>query len=202
MRGRHYILIAGLLVAALGAAALGVHASSAAPIRTGTASSTLDKTFSCRVRTQHYIDLSAATNAPPVNNQPQPGGLFLTTVTKTRKVNNTLETLTQVSLQASKNSLRIDTKTCSPVKQQIPLKPKGVSGPITVTPSLFGHDNEQCGTAGRVLIRLKVTSTNHTPTHALLAIRNQNASHRAVAFYNWTPHKVNVYIGRTCRSLG
>ena len=201
MRGRHYISIVGLLGAALGAAGLGVHASSAAPIRTGTAASTLDKTFSCRVRQERFINLSAATTAPPVNNLPQPGGLFLTTVAKTRKVNNIVETLTQVSLQASKNSLRIDTKTCSPVKQQIPLKPKGVSGPITVTPSQFGHDNEQCGTASRVLVRLQVKSTNHTPSHALLAIRNQNASHRAIAFYNWTSHKVNVYIGGTCHSL-
>jgi hypothetical protein len=126
----------------------------------------------------------------------------VTTVTKTRKVNNAVETLTQMSVSASQNSLRIDTKTCSRVKQQIPLKQKGLSGPITVTPSQFGHDNEQCGTAGRVLVRLRVVSTNHTPTKALLAIRNQNSSHRPVAFYNWTPHKVNVYIGGTCHSLG
>src|SRR6266700_4798271 len=105
MQGRHGIWIVGLLVAAFGAAAVGVHASSAAPTRATTPASTIDKTFSCRVRHQHYIDLATTVTVPPVNNRPQPGGLFLTTVTKTRKVNNAVETLTQMSLSASKNSL-------------------------------------------------------------------------------------------------
>ena len=200
MRGRHCIWIVGLLAAACGAAAVGVHASSAAPTRAGASASTLDKTFSCRVRKQHFINVAAAVTLPPVDNQPQPGGLFLTTVYKTKKLNNATVTLTQVSLQSVKNSLRIDTSSCSHVKQQIPLKPKGLQGPTTVTPTLFGHDTEQCGTAGRVLVRLKVTSTNHTPTHVLLAIRNDNAKKRPVAFYDWTSHKVKVYVGGTCRA--
>jgi hypothetical protein len=198
MRGRPGIWIVGLLVASLGAAAVGVHASSAAPTRAATPAATLDKTYSCRVRHQHFIDLAATPTAPPVNNQPQPGGVFLTTVQKTRKVKDAVVTLTQVSFSASKNSLRIDTSTCNRVKQQIPLKPKGLSGPITVTPTLFGHDNEQCGTTGRVLVRLRLTTTNHTPSHALLAIRNDNASRRPIAFYNWSSRKVKVYIGKTC----
>jgi hypothetical protein len=199
MRGRHGIWIVGLLAASAGAAAVGVHTSSAAPTGAFTPASTLDKTFSCRVRSQHFINLYSAVTLPPVNNQPQPGGLFVSTVSKTRKVNNATVTLTQLSVEASKNSLRIDTSTCSRVKQQIPLKPKGLQGPITVTPSLFGHDTEQCGTAGRVLLRLRVTLTNHTPSHVLLAIRNNNASKQPIAFYNWTSHKVNVYIGKTCK---
>jgi hypothetical protein len=190
------------VLAGLGAAAVGVHASAAAPTRAGTAASTLDKTFSCRVRKQHFVNLSTTVTVPPVDNRPQPGGLFVTTVDKTRTVNNATVTLTQVSVSASKNSLRIDTSACTHVKQQIPLKQKGLQGPVTVTPSQFGHDNELCGTAGRVLVRLRVISTDHTPTKALLAIRNQNASHKPVAFYNWTPHRVNVYIGGTCRSQG
>ena len=199
MRGRSRIWIVGL-PAALAAAAVGVHASSAAPTRAATSASTLDKTFSCRVRQQHFIDLATTVTVPPVNNQPQPGGLFVTTVTKTRTVKNATVTLTQVSVSASKNSLRIDTSTCTHVKQKIPLKQKGLQGPVTVTPSLFGHDTEQCGTAGRVLLRLRVTSTNHTPSHVLLAIRNQNAKRQPVAFYNWTSHKVNVYVGKTCKA--
>ena len=69
-----------------------------------------------------------------------------------------------------------------------------------MTPTLFGNDTEQCGTAGRVLVRLKVTSTNHTPTHALLAIRNDNAKKKPIAFYNWTSHKVSLYVGGTCKA--
>jgi hypothetical protein len=200
MRGRHRIWIVGLLAAACGGAAVGVHASSAAPTRASVSASTLDKTFSCRVRKQRFINVATAVTLPPINNQPQPGGLFLTTAQKTRKVNNATVTLTQVSLQAAKNSLRIDTSSCSHVKQQIPLKPKGLQGPTTVTPTLFGRDTEQCGTAGRVLVRLRVTSTNHTPTHALLAIRNDNAKKQPIAFYNWTSHKVNLYVGNTCKA--
>jgi hypothetical protein len=109
----------------------------------------------------------------------------------------------QVSLQATRNSLRIDPKSCRRVKHGIPLKPKGLPGPPTrVTPSLFGHDSERCDTASRVLVRLRVQSTDHTPTHALLAIRNDNAKKRPIGFYNWSPSKVTVYTGHTCVSNG
>lgn len=200
MRGRYGIWVVGLLAAACGAAAVNVHASSAASTRESASASTLDKTFSCRVRKERFINVATAVTLPPVDNRPQPGGLFVTTAQKTRQVNGATVTLTQVSLQAAKNSLRIDTSSCSHVKQQIPLKPKGLQGPTTVTPSLFGRDTEQCGTASRVLVRLKVTSTNQTPTHALLAIRNDNAKKQPVAFYDWTSHKVNLYVGSTCKA--
>jgi hypothetical protein len=202
MHRRRGIWILGLLVAALGAAAVGVHSSSAAPTRAAAGpASTLDKTFSCRVRRGHFINLSASATIPPANGQPQaPGGLYVTTVKKTRTQNGVVVTLTQVSLSARKNSLRIDTSVCSRVKHQIPLKPKGLSGPVTVTPHHQGFDNEQCGTAARVLVRLRLTSTGNTPTHALLAVRNENAKRRPIAFYSWSPDKVNVYTGNSCTS--
>jgi len=193
--------IVGLLAAALGATVVGVHASSAAPARTTASASTLDKTFSCRVRRQHFVDLSASATIPPANGEPQaPGGLYLTTVRKTRTQSGAVITLTQVSLSARKNSLRIDTSVCSRVKHQIPLTRRGLSGPVTVTPHHQGFDNEQCGTAGRVLVRLRLTSTANTPTHALLAVRNDNAKRRPIAFYNWSPDKVSIYTGNSCTS--
>ena len=199
MRRRHGISLAGLLAAALGAALLGVHASSAAPARETTGASILDKTFSCRVRSQHFVNLTASSNIPSTNGQKQqPGGLYLTTVQKTREQNGATVTLTQVSLSARKNSLRIDTHACSRVKHQIPLRPKGLSGPVTVTPHHQGFDNEQCGTADRVLVRLRLTSTAGTPTHALLAVRNDNAKKRPIAFYNWSPDKVSIYAANSC----
>ena len=105
---RSGVWIVGLLAAALGAAAVGVHASSAAPTGPITHASTFDKTFSCRVRRQHFVNFSASATLPPVNGQRQPGGLYLTTVQKTREQNGATVTLTQVSLSARKNSLRID----------------------------------------------------------------------------------------------
>jgi hypothetical protein len=203
MRGRCGIWIVGLLAAALGAAALGAHASSAAPTRAGAGSTILDKTYSCRVRKQHFVDLYASVTLPPADNRPQPGVLNVTTGARVSQQNGATVEVAQVSLQATKNSLRIDTKSCRRVAHRIPLKPKGLPGPpTTVTPSLFGHDSERCGTAGRVLVRLRVQSTNHTPSHALLAIRNDNAKRRPIGFYNWSPRKVSAYTANNCSSNG
>jgi hypothetical protein len=199
MRCRHGIWIVGLLAAALGAAAVGVHASSAAPARETTSASTFDKTFSCRVRRQRFVNLTASATLLPVNGQRQPGGLYLTTVQKTRQQNGATVTLTQVSLSARKNSLRIDMSTCNRVKRQIPLKPKGLSGPpVTLTPHHQGYDNERCGATARVLVRLQFKTTNGTPSDALFAVRNDNAKRRPIAFYNWSPDKVSVYTANNC----
>jgi hypothetical protein len=204
MRRRRDIGIVGLLAATLGAAAVGVQASFAAPTRAATPAATIDATYSCRVRPQHFVDLYASATLPPAaNNQPQPGGLFLTTGVKTIVRNNTTVTVAQVSLQARKNSLRIDKTACRRVKHQIPLKPKGLPGPPTsVTPTLRGFDNEQCDTTARVLVRLRLKTTNHTPVHAQLAIRNDDSRSRPIAFYNWGPRKVTAYTGKTCVTPG
>jgi hypothetical protein len=203
MRRGHGIWIVGLLAAAIGATAVGAHASSAAPARTHTGAAILDKTWSCRVQQAHVVNLYTSATLPPVGNKPQPGGLFLTTGVKTVVKNNTTVTVAQVSLQAKQNSLRIDTGACRRVKKQIPLKPKGLpTPPTTVTPSLRGFDNEQCDTSARVLVRLQLKSTNHTPAHALMAVRNDNAKSRPIAFYNWSPNKVSVFLGKTCVTPG
>lgn len=199
MRLRHRIWFVGLLAAALGAAAVGVHAGSAAPTRATTVTSTIDKTYSCPVRRQHFVELFATVTYPPVNNQPQPGVLALTTVVKTIKENGTTATVTQLSLQARKNSLRIDQKSCRRVKQQIPLTRKGLPGPPLVsTPNRTGNANVRCGTTGRVLFRLRVKLTNGTPIHALLAIRNEKTNNRPIAFYNWSARKVSGYSANSC----
>jgi hypothetical protein len=199
------IWISALLLVILGAAALGTRASSAAPRRAAAPTSTLDRGYSCRVRRQHFVDVYASVTLPPVNNRRQPAALVLNTGTKTvTEKSGTTITPPQLNLRAvKKNSLRIDTSSCRRVKQQIPVKPKGLPGPpITVTPTLFGHDGEQCGTAARVLVRLRLETTNHTPTRALLAIRNDNLSRRPIGFYDWSQRKVVVYIGKTCVSSG
>jgi hypothetical protein len=201
MRRRRGIWLVGLPAAALGAAAVGVHAGSAAPARVTTGVRTIDKTYSCRVRRQHYVDLAASVTLPPVDNQPQPGVLVVTTAQKTIKKNNAVVTVAQVSLTAAKNSLRIDQSVCRRVKQQIPLKPKGLAGPPTTATPTFGEpDNERCTTTARVLVRLRVKTRAHTPTHALLAIRNDNARRQPIAFYDWSPRKFTVYSGKTCAS--
>lgn len=203
MWGRRGIWIVGLLAAALGVASVGVHASSAAPTRASAGANTIDKTYSCRVNRQHFADLYASVTLPPDHGRSQPGVLNVTTGVRVSHQNGATVEVSQVSLQATKNSLRIDTKSCLRVKHQIPLKPKGLAGPpTTVTPTLFGHDSERCGTTARVLVRLRVTLTNHTPSHALLAIRDDNAKRRPIAFYNWSPSKASVYPGKSCVGSG
>ncbi|MGH3056459.1 MAG: hypothetical protein ACRDL7_15910, partial [Gaiellaceae bacterium] len=76
---RRGIWIVGLLAAVLGAAAVGVHASSAAPTRATAGSSTVDATYSCRVRSQHFVDLYASVTLPPADNRQQPGVVVMVT---------------------------------------------------------------------------------------------------------------------------
>ena len=153
-------------------------------------------------RRQHYIDLYGSVNLPPVDNQARPGQLVLTTGVRTSSQNGTVVTVAQVSLAAKKNSLRIDNSSCRRLKRQIPLKPKGLRGPITATATLRGSDSERCTTTARVLVRLRLQTANHTPTHALLVIRNDNARSRPIAFHNWSPSKLTSYTGKPCVSLG
>lgn len=203
MRSQHRIWLLAVLPAALVAAAVGAHASSAASSRASIVASTIDKTYSCRVRSQHFVDLSTAVTLPPVDNQAQPGGLFVVTGARTIVKNGTTSTVTQVGLQARKNSFRVDTKSCHSVKKQIPLKPKGLATPaITVTPTLHGYDSEQCASKAHVLVRVRVTMKDNTPVHVLLAVRNDDAKSRPIAFYNWNAHKVTFNISYACGAPG
>ena len=202
MRSSHAVWIVGLLTAALGAAGVSVHAGAAAPNRATMSTSTTDATYSCRVRPgQHVVQLYGSVTLPSVQNKPQPGVLVLTTGVKTVTRNDTTTTVSQVGLRADKKGLKIDKSSCRRVKQQIPLKPKGLPTPgFTVTPTHQGFDNEQCDTTARVLARIRVQTTNQIPSHALFAIRNEGAHGRAIAFYNWSPSKLTVYPGNSCTS--
>jgi hypothetical protein len=109
--------------------------------------------------------------------------------------------VSQLGLSAKRNSLKIDTSTCRSVKHRIPLKPRGLPGsPRRATPDFPRADSERCDTAGRVLVRLRLQTTDGKPAHALLAIRNDNKKHRPIAFYNWSPSKFSGYAGASCAS--
>jgi hypothetical protein len=203
MRRRRGIWIFVLLAAAVAAAALGAHASSAAPGGGTGFAATLDKTYSCPVSSERYVSLNASVTLPPVNNRPQPGVLSVSTGVNVSTQNGTTVVVSQFGLEAAKNTLRIDTSSCHRVKQQIPLKPKGLPGPpTTITKKLFGRFSTQCTSTARVLIRLRLTTANHTPSHAVLAIRDQNAKSRPVAFVKWSPRKISLYTARGCLGSG
>lgn len=191
---RHGLWLAALL-AALATAAAGVHTSAAASTR---ATATTDVTYSCAVSSERAADLfaSASTNAK------HPANLSLSTGVNTKQESGALVTLSQLSVAATQNGSKIDRKYCRKTKQ-IPLKPKGLPGPpTTVTPSQRGYDGERCSTAGRVVFRLRLTTTAGVPSHAILVIRNDNKTSKGIAFYNWTPSKITVYSGTSCSTQG
>lgn len=194
MRRRRGIWIVAVLVAALGAGAAVVHASSAAPTLPA---STMDLTYSCRVQSQHFISLNASVTLPPVSGRAQPAILNLATGVKRVMHNGVTTEISQLGVQAVKHGLKIDKSSCRKAKQPIPLKPRGLAGPpTTVTATHQGYDNENCNTTARVLFRLKLKLTSQKPSHALLAVRNTNG--KPVAFYNWSPKKVTLYTSAAC----
>ena len=200
------IWIVALLAAAAGAAAVGVHRGSAAPSLAATHASTIDNTYSCRVRRQRFVIFDSSVTLPPLQTQqgpvPQPGILDLTTVTKSVQKNGATITLVQLGLSARKNSLRVDKSTCTRVSKKIPLKSKGLSGPPEViTPSFQGRLNQRCGTKDRVLVRLRLETKAGVPTQALLAVRNDDSKRKPVAFYTWTPKKITSFTENGCVDL-
>ena len=147
---------------------------------------------------ERSVSVYGSVTLPPQDGRKQPGLLTLTTGTKTIVKNGVTTTVSQIGLGARKNSLKVDKSSCTRVKHQIPLKPKGLPAPTTATKNLFGHISVQCGTSTHVLVRLLLKTKAGFPTHALLAVRNDDATRRPLAFYNWTPSKVVVYSAGSC----
>jgi hypothetical protein len=89
------------------------------------------------------------------------------------------------------------------VNKKIALTRKGLSGPPAIaTPNLYSHVTMNCGTAAKVLVRLRLTLQAGVPTQALVAMRNENAKNRPVAFYAWNPRKITAYTANSCVQTG
>lgn len=197
MRGRRGIWFVGAVAAAVAAAA-GVHASAAAPVQ---GFGTTNATYSCAVGQEHSVNVYGSVTLPPQDGKKQPGLLVVTTGAKTTVKNGVTTTVSQVGLGAKKNSLRVDKSSCTRVKHQIALKPKGLPKPATTaTRNLFGHITVQCATS-HVLVRLLLKTKAGIPTHALLAVRSDDAKKRPLAFYDWAPGKVTAYSAASCSQL-
>jgi hypothetical protein len=202
MHRRRRVWIFGLLAAGV-AAGVAVQASSAAPNRAIGAASTVDATYSCSVASQHTVVLYGGVTLPPANGRAQPGVFALTTGTKSVTKNGTTTTKSQLGFSARKNSLKIDKSSCQRVNKKIALTRKGLSGPpATATPNLYSHVTMNCGTAAKVLVRFRLTLQAGVPTQALVAMRNENAKNRPVAFYDWNPRKITAYTANSCVQTG
>jgi len=163
----------------------------------------VDKTYSCKVRPQHYIDLNTSVTLPPTQDAPQrPANLNLFTVKKTFKENGFKFNLPQVFFQAAKGrNPKIDTPICRRSPRKAVLKPTGLpSHAETVTPQYLGLFDERCVTAKRVLVHLRITLSGGVPVSALVAVRNDNETRRPLEFLNWKPRKIKGYFGKSCVS--
>jgi hypothetical protein len=195
--------IVALVAAAAVTAAVSARAASTAPSRTHEGSSVVDSTYSCQVRAQHYIDLDTTVTLPPAQKQPRPAMLNLFTVEKIIKRNGLDFNVPQLLFEAVKNSLRVDRESCRRSSRRIPLEPTGLApGAQTVTPTYLGSLDERCVTTKRVLLRFRITTQSGVPAQALVAIRNDTRTRRAVEFVNWKPRKIKGYFAKRCVSTG
>ena len=187
----------GAVTAVAAVAVTAVVSAQAAP------TSVVDRTYSCKVRPQHYIDLNTSVTLPPTQDAPQrPANLNLFTVKKTFKENGFKFNLPQVFFQAAKGrNPKIDTPICRRSSRKAALEPTGLpSHAETVTPQYLGLFDERCVTAKRVLVHLRITLSGGVPVSALVAVRNDNETRRPLEFLNWKPRKIKGYFGKSCVS--
>lgn len=105
----------------------------------------------------------------------------------------------QVVFKDVRNSLRVDKSVCRPSARRVALKPSGLARDQTVTPAYAGHSSGKCPThARRVLVRFRIAMTGGTPERALLAVRQDRARGRPLAFFKWSPRKITDYLAKSC----
>ena len=189
-------MVVGVAIAATASA----YAAPATSSRAGATSHYVTGTYACLVRPQRYIDTATSVTLPSVNGLARPAEVWLDTAGRFEKSDKS-KALPQVEFEAVKNSLRIDNVGCVRSSRRVPLKP-GLPLYETVTTSFYGHIDARCKAAKRVLVRVRIKMNGGTPTQALIAIRTDDAKHRPVEFFNWTPRKIKGYIGSSCTDTG
>jgi hypothetical protein len=163
-----------------------------------TPASVLDRTYSCRVRQEHYVDVNTSVTLPPEQGYPRPAQLWLDTVHKTQLVGGLHAVVAQVRFEAVKNSLSIDTSLSRHSSHAVALEPAGLPLYETATPDHLGKIDARCGTAKRVLVRFRIELTAGKPLHALFAVRNDTSKSKPVEFVKWSPAKITGYLGKSC----
>ncbi|HEY7422517.1 MAG TPA: hypothetical protein VH541_10945 [Gaiellaceae bacterium] len=199
---RHFGTVAAGLALALASAASG-YAAFVTSARTGQGSRVLDRTYTCRVRPQHYIDVNTNSTIPGEGSDPtEPVQVWLDTVHKTAPVGGLQVVVAQIRFQAAKGSLMIDRSLCHASPSRVALRPAGLPLYKTVTPNFIGRINERCVVAKRVLVRFRITLKRGKPQHALVAFRNDAAKRRPVEFIKWSPRRITGYLGHGCTDMG
>ncbi|MGZ4372588.1 MAG: hypothetical protein ACXVRQ_10375 [Gaiellaceae bacterium] len=199
MQRRTGIGVVSVSAAAVVAAAI-TYAAPAAPRSPGE-SHILDSTYSCRVRAQHYVDFDLSITVKPQPDQVEPAQARIDTVPKTITLGGTEFNVPQILFQSVKNSLKVDQTNCRRSSRKVAVKPAGLPAFETVTPRYLGEIQARCATVKRVLVRFRIQMKNHTPQQALIAVRNDDAKMKKLAFFNWKPHKISSHLAKSCVSL-
>jgi hypothetical protein len=194
--------VTAVLALALVATA-GAFATPAVSARAGEVAHIVDRTYTCRVRPERYVDINTNVALPAAGSgHPTLAQVWLDTVHKTAPVGGILAVVPQVEFETTKNSLRVDTSLCRHSSRRIALKPAGLPLYETATPTVFGHVDERCATPKRVLVRFRIEMQHAAPRQALFAVRNGDAKGRPVEFIKWRPRKVSAYAGKSCTDTG
>jgi len=200
-RVRAKTIAAALALAAV--ATVGAYAAPAISARAGGVTHVVDRTYICHVRPEHYVDINASVALPPdPSGRPILAQMWLDTVHKTAPVGGLMAVVPQVEFEGRKNSLQVDKSLCHPSSRHIALKPAGLPLYETATPHVFGHVDQRCVTAKRVLVRFRIEMKRGVPQQALFAVHNGDAKSRSVEFINWHPRKITTYVGKHCTDMG
>jgi hypothetical protein len=178
-------------VTAAVAAAASAFAPPAGATRAHAGAQVVDKTYSCRSAPHPVFFYGAQVRLPP-GGQVAAGPAMATVTTAN-------DHAFQVVFKDVKNSLKVDKSVCRPSSRRVALKPAGLALDQTVTRNLGGQMSGKCPThAKRVLVHFRVSMTAGTPKQALLAVRNDSAKGRQLAFFKWSPRKISGYLAQSC----
>jgi hypothetical protein len=160
----------------------------------------LDRTYTCRVRPQHYVDVNTNVFSPSsaTGGYPVPAELWLDTVDKTAEVGGLRAVVPQVRFQSTKNSLSVDQALCRRSSHRIALRPAGLPLYQTVTPRFLGKIETRCAVVKRVLVHFRITMIGGRPARALFVVGNDAAKTRPLEFIKWMPRKIRGYLGSSC----
>ena len=202
-RRRRRLGIAVVAAAAAVVAAAGVYAAPAIFPSGRGGVAVVDRTYSCRVQDRGAVpafDLEASVALPPAPSQKLPRRAFLQLTTVVKKLDKQFN-LPTIDFPDPKSGLRVDRSVCRPSARHVPLRPAGLAAGETVTPDFVGSFLERCVTARRALVHLHLVQSGGVPTRALLAVRNDDAKNRPIAFVKWSPSKITPYFAASCVSL-
>lgn len=180
--------------------ALALVAAADASAWPGRAGQVVDRTYSCAVRQERYVDVDTNVTIPAsvTASNAEPAQVWLDTVDKTAPIGGIQAVVPQVRFRAAKNSLSVDKALCRRSSHHLALKRAGLPLYETVTRTHLGQIDVRCVAAKRVLVRFRITLTGGKPAHALVAFRNDAGKGKPIEFLRWTPRRITGYLGRSC----